>query len=101
MKVRNWVRLTPDVASKDGWLWAKNKMDYNSWQCEFTFVVNHQGHLCGDGFAFWYTEKRYVITYILLHLGSRALCHSGLTHAFLIPEPIPGSFSEELTNSKA
>jgi mannose-binding lectin 2 len=34
IEVRKYVRLTPDLPSKDGWLWAKNKMSHDSWQVE-------------------------------------------------------------------
>lgn len=32
-------------------------MDFDSWSVEFQFKVTHKGHMCGDGFAFWYLRS--------------------------------------------
>ncbi|KAI9019803.1 putative lectin family integral membrane protein [Hyaloraphidium curvatum] len=59
VEVNNWVRLTPDVTSKSGWLYSKLPFTSTSWEIEFEFRVHGKGgNLFGDGFAFWYTKDK-------------------------------------------
>nr|KAJ3421805.1 hypothetical protein HK105_002224 [Polyrhizophydium stewartii] len=58
MEVNRFIRLTSDVQSQEGYLWAKTPMTTNSWRIEFEFKVTHDGGIAGDGFAFWYTQER-------------------------------------------
>ncbi|KAI9099882.1 legume-like lectin family-domain-containing protein [Phlyctochytrium arcticum] len=61
MEVNRFVRLTPDVSSKRGWLWTKQPFVAESWVVEFDFKVHGtSGGLHGDGFAFWYTTDKEV-----------------------------------------
>lgn len=48
--LENFVRLTPDRASKRGWLWADRPLNVTSFSATLTFRVSGQGsQLFGDG----------------------------------------------------
>ncbi|RKP05604.1 legume-like lectin, partial [Thamnocephalis sphaerospora] len=52
------IRLTPELPSRQGWIWSKLPMPEDAWQVEFEFKVHGKGHIYGDGFAFWVTSDR-------------------------------------------
>eukprot|EP01137_Pigoraptor_chileana_P014953 Opistho-2@70243 len=55
----DYVRLTPDRQSKQGYLWAKLPNHMTAWELTIDFKVWGQGkRLFGDGWAFWYTKER-------------------------------------------
>ncbi|TPX59445.1 hypothetical protein PhCBS80983_g02460 [Powellomyces hirtus] len=59
MEVNNYIRLTADKRSKQGYLWTKHPFTTNSWLVEFEFKVHGSSTgLHGDGFAFWYTSQK-------------------------------------------
>ncbi|KNC99959.1 uncharacterized protein SPPG_05331 [Spizellomyces punctatus DAOM BR117] len=59
MEVNRFVRLTPELPSKSGWLWSKQPFTSSSWLVEFDFKVHGASSgLHGDGFAFWYTTDK-------------------------------------------
>jgi len=52
-EVNNYFRLTNDVQSQDGYLWARQPIGFPSFAVEFSFDIKHDGALSGDGLAFW------------------------------------------------
>jgi len=59
VSTNQYIRLTPDRQSKNGWLWSKMPFNYQHWIVEFEFKVEGQGYrVFGDGFAFWFTKER-------------------------------------------
>jgi len=51
------VRITPSLRSKKGFIWSKNKTDFDWWDVEFIFRVTGRGRIGADGLAFWYTDE--------------------------------------------
>ncbi|MES1906846.1 MAG: hypothetical protein MHM6MM_000075 [Cercozoa sp. M6MM] len=47
------ARIVPKTQARSGWLWNSYPLDSNDFETEFTFRVRGDGHLGGDGFAFW------------------------------------------------
>jgi len=64
MEVNNYIRLTPNLPSKQGWLWSKVPLISNNWEIEFEYKIhskkgkNNNNYINGDGFAFFYTSER-------------------------------------------
>jgi len=40
MEINNYIRLTPSLPSKQGWLWSKVPLISNNWEIEFEYKVN-------------------------------------------------------------
>lgn len=56
----NFIRITPDRASKRGWIWQKSPLGLDEWSTTLRFRVSGQGkRLFGDGFALWFTQNKY------------------------------------------
>eukprot|EP01029_Cantina_marsupialis_P029715 TRINITY_DN782050_c0_g1_i1.p1 TRINITY_DN782050_c0_g1~~TRINITY_DN782050_c0_g1_i1.p1 ORF type:complete len:431 (-),score=133.79 TRINITY_DN782050_c0_g1_i1:184-1476(-) len=54
----HFVRLTPDRASKRGWLWNTEPMSFKKWSATIKFRISGQGQrLFGDGLGFWVTSS--------------------------------------------
>lgn len=55
-----YVRLTPNKQSREGYLWNDQPCYLKSWTANIGFRVHSLNSLGGDGFAFWYSDKRSV-----------------------------------------
>lgn len=53
----NFVRLTSDARSENGYLFTQTPFEAADWFVEFSFDIGGEGRFAGDGMAFWYTEK--------------------------------------------
>ncbi|XP_053320630.1 VIP36-like protein isoform X1 [Spea bombifrons] len=55
-----YVRLTPDLQSKQGAVWNRVPCYLRDWELQVHFKVHGQGkkNLNGDGFAIWYAKDR-------------------------------------------
>ncbi|XP_041441195.1 uncharacterized protein LOC734646 isoform X1 [Xenopus laevis] len=55
-----YVRLTPDLQSKQGAVWNRVPCYLRDWEMQVHFKIHGQGkkNLNGDGFALWYTKDR-------------------------------------------
>ncbi|XP_012860562.2 VIP36-like protein [Echinops telfairi] len=60
MVMTQYVRLTPDVQSKQGALWNRVPCFLRDWELQVHFKIHGQGkkNLHGDGLAIWYTKDR-------------------------------------------
>ncbi|XP_012260312.1 vesicular integral-membrane protein VIP36 [Athalia rosae] len=59
MVTNNYVRLTPDLQSKQGSLWNSVPCHVRNWELQVHFKVHGAGKdLFGDGFAIWYAKDR-------------------------------------------
>jgi len=58
MEVNNYIRLTPSLPSKQGWLWSKVPLISNNWEIEFEYKIHSKSNNNGDGFAFFYASER-------------------------------------------
>lgn len=57
----NYVRLTPDLQSKQGALWNSVPCSVRNWELQVHFKVHGKGKdLFGDGFAIWYARDRMI-----------------------------------------
>lgn len=55
----NYVRLTPDLQSKQGAIWNSVPVSSRNWELQIQFKVHGKGRdLFGDGMAIWYTKDR-------------------------------------------
>ncbi|KAF3906404.1 hypothetical protein ABW20_dc0105028 [Dactylellina cionopaga] len=53
-----YIRITSDRQHQTGWLWSRLPLTATNWEIEFEFRIHGDGHLHGDGFAFWITKDR-------------------------------------------
>ncbi|ORX51076.1 hypothetical protein BCR36DRAFT_412057 [Piromyces finnis] len=60
MEINNYIRLTPNLPSKQGWLWSKVPLISSSWEIEFEYKIHGKNNNNGDGFAFFYSKERAV-----------------------------------------
>ena len=51
-----YVRLTPNKQSREGYLWNDQPSHLNSWTVFLGFRLHSPSSLGGDGFAMWYTD---------------------------------------------
>lgn len=59
MVTNNYVRLTPDLQSKEGAIWNSVPCRVRNWELQVHFKVHGKGRdLFGDGFAIWYAKER-------------------------------------------
>ncbi|CAM4685262.1 unnamed protein product [Lepidochelys olivacea] len=60
MVTTQYVRLTPDMQSKQGAVWNRVPCYLRDWEMQVHFKIHGQGkkNLNGDGFAIWYTKDR-------------------------------------------
>ncbi|XP_078095410.1 lectin, mannose-binding 2-like a isoform X2 [Mustelus asterias] len=60
MVTSHFIRLTPDLQSKQGAIWNRVACLMRDWEMQVHFKVHGQGkkNLNGDGFAMWYTKER-------------------------------------------
>ncbi|KAL7981352.1 hypothetical protein Chor_002248 [Crotalus horridus] len=60
MVMTQFVRLTPDIQSKQGAVWNRVPCYLRDWEMQVHFRIHGQGkkNLNGDGFAIWYTKDR-------------------------------------------
>ncbi|XP_054978068.1 VIP36-like protein isoform X3 [Sorex araneus] len=60
MVMTQYVRLTPDMQSKQGALWNRVPCFLRDWELQVHFKIHGQGkkNLHGDGLAIWYTKDR-------------------------------------------
>ncbi|KAG7189988.1 hypothetical protein KM043_006146 [Ampulex compressa] len=59
MVTKNYVRLTPDLQSKQGVLWNSVPCNVRNWELQVHFKVHGKGKdLFGDGFVIWYAKER-------------------------------------------
>jgi len=52
----SFVRLTPAIKDRRGWIWSKSPVDFKSWDAEFEFKASGGRPPGADGFAFWYAQ---------------------------------------------
>ncbi|CAB3369477.1 Hypothetical predicted protein [Cloeon dipterum] len=61
MVTNNYIRLTPDLQSKEGAIWNTIPCNVKNWELHVHFKVHGKGKdLFGDGFAIWYAKDRMV-----------------------------------------
>ncbi|KAM9722553.1 VIP36-like protein isoform 4-T4 [Dama dama] len=60
MVMTQYIRLTPDMQSKQGALWNRVPCFLRDWELQVHFRIHGQGkkNLHGDGLAIWYTKDR-------------------------------------------
>jgi len=67
MEINNYIRLTPNLPSKQGWLWSKVPLISNNWEIEFEYKIHgnnkdgssgNKNSNNGDGFAFFFSPER-------------------------------------------
>ncbi|XP_048379054.1 VIP36-like protein isoform X1 [Stegostoma tigrinum] len=60
MVTSHFIRLTPDLQSKQGAIWNRVACLMQDWEVQVHFKIHGQGkkNLNGDGFAIWYTKDR-------------------------------------------
>ncbi|XP_014470730.1 PREDICTED: vesicular integral-membrane protein VIP36 [Dinoponera quadriceps] len=59
MVTNNYIRLTPDLQSKQGALWNSVPCHVRNWELQVQFKVHGKGKdLFGDGFVIWYAKER-------------------------------------------
>nr|KAF6301323.1 lectin, mannose binding 2 like [Pipistrellus kuhlii] len=70
MVMTQYVRLTPDMQSKQGALWNRVPCFLRDWELQVHFKIHGQGkkNLHGDGLAIWYTKDRMQPAGVPLHL---------------------------------
>ncbi|XP_053976550.1 vesicular integral-membrane protein VIP36 isoform X2 [Hylaeus volcanicus] len=55
----NYIRLTPDLQSKQGAIWNSVPCHVRNWDMQVHFKVHGKGRdLFGDGFVIWYAKER-------------------------------------------
>ncbi|XP_033221290.1 vesicular integral-membrane protein VIP36 isoform X2 [Belonocnema kinseyi] len=55
----NYIRLTPDLQSKQGAIWNSIPVNVRNWELQVHFKVHGKGReLFGDGLAIWYAKDR-------------------------------------------
>uniref|UniRef100_A0A2I3T2H5 Lectin, mannose binding 2 like n=3 Tax=Homininae TaxID=207598 RepID=A0A2I3T2H5_PANTR len=71
MVMTQYIRLTPDMQSKQGALWNRVPCFLRDWELQVHFKIHGQGkkNLHGDGLAIWYTKDR-------MQPGIGTLCYS-------------------------
>ncbi|KAK6341294.1 hypothetical protein TWF696_008373 [Orbilia brochopaga] len=58
IRADQYIRITSDRQHQTGWLWSRLPLTATNWEIEFEFRIHGDGHLHGDGFAFWVTKDR-------------------------------------------
>ncbi|EPS38349.1 hypothetical protein H072_7998 [Dactylellina haptotyla CBS 200.50] len=58
IRADQYIRMTSDRQHQTGWLWSRLPLTATNWEIEFEFRIHGDGHLHGDGFAFWVTKDR-------------------------------------------
>uniref|UniRef100_A0A452RPN0 Lectin, mannose binding 2 like n=1 Tax=Ursus americanus TaxID=9643 RepID=A0A452RPN0_URSAM len=81
MVMTQYIRLTPDMQSKQGALWNRVPCFLRDWELQVHFKIHGQGkkNLHGDGLAIWYTKDR-------MQPGIGTLAPSGFPLAYRLGE---------------
>ncbi|XP_029961428.1 VIP36-like protein [Salarias fasciatus] len=60
MVTGDYVRLTPDMQSRQGAVWSRVPLFVQDWELKLHFKIHGQGkkNFNGDGMAFWLTKER-------------------------------------------
>lgn len=58
MRADQYIRLTSDRPSQEGWIFSRVPLTATNWEIEVEFKIHGQGNLHGDGFALWLTKQR-------------------------------------------
>jgi len=58
IRTDRYIRLTPELPSRSGWLFSRVPLTATNWEIEFEFKIHGSGTLYGDGFAMWLTKER-------------------------------------------
>ncbi|KAL8737694.1 MAG: hypothetical protein Q9190_008085, partial [Brigantiaea leucoxantha] len=58
VRADQYVRLTSDRQSQDGWLFSRLPLTATNWEIEIEFKIHGSGNLHGDGMAIWLTKQR-------------------------------------------
>lgn len=58
IRTDQYVRLTGQQPSQQGWLFSRVPLTATNWECEVEFAIHGSGHLFGDGMAMWVTKSR-------------------------------------------
>eukprot|EP00002_Diphylleia_rotans_P026768 TRINITY_DN5354_c0_g1_i13.p1 TRINITY_DN5354_c0_g1~~TRINITY_DN5354_c0_g1_i13.p1 ORF type:complete len:517 (+),score=100.00 TRINITY_DN5354_c0_g1_i13:51-1601(+) len=53
----DYIRLTPDIQSRSGWLWNKRPSYMDEWETILRFHIHGNVRVGADGIAFWYTKE--------------------------------------------
>jgi len=56
MLFENFVRLTPDLPDRQGWIWGQEPVELERWEAIFALKISGKGRIHGDGVAFWWTK---------------------------------------------
>lgn len=57
---QDYVRLTPEDGSREGYLWNDVSLRLKSWSANVGFKVHGSGSTGADGFAIWLSTQRYM-----------------------------------------
>jgi len=49
----SFIRLTPNIQSRRGWIFNEFELQKNDWEIELHFGVKSEYHVGGDGFGIW------------------------------------------------
>ncbi|KAI9826382.1 MAG: hypothetical protein M1832_000299 [Thelocarpon impressellum] len=58
VRADQYVRLTSDRPSQQGWLFSRIPLTATNWEIEVEFKIEGAGNLHGDGMAMWLTKQR-------------------------------------------
>uniref|UniRef100_A0A3B3D0L5 Lectin, mannose-binding 2-like a n=2 Tax=Oryzias melastigma TaxID=30732 RepID=A0A3B3D0L5_ORYME len=60
MVTTDYIRLTPDMQSRQGAVWSRIPCNLKDWEMQVHFKIHGQGkkNLNGDGLAIWFTKER-------------------------------------------
>ncbi|EEH42332.2 uncharacterized protein PADG_07152 [Paracoccidioides brasiliensis Pb18] len=58
VRADQYIRLTPALQSRQGWLFSRVPLTATNWQIELEFNIHSEGNLHGDGMALWLTKQR-------------------------------------------
>ena len=74
MLFENYLRLTPDLPDRRGWMWGDEAVELERWEAIFALKISGKGRIHGDGMAFWWTKNPKVFFFFS--------CFSLLTYVF-------------------
>jgi len=58
VRTDKYIRLTPELGSRQGWLFSRVPLTATNWEIEVEFKISGTGTLFGDGMAMWITKQR-------------------------------------------
>jgi len=52
-----YIRLTPNMESKLGWIWNTARLELDAWELHLEFHIGGGGRIGADGMALWYAAE--------------------------------------------